>query len=319
MDEENVKTTEQLSREEALKILGLPADADDNTVKQRYGALLRAYKHRTDEKGTTYEDLEYYENISLAYDTVFGFSHDFGDDNPSSPIPYKIRKKWGKFLTVIEQYWFAFLLVAIVVVLGVTFVVQRINGGKEDLIVKFVGAFGEDPTTNLTQQMNEKSELFDNMQVTFFTVTTNTSMLEYSARTGAENFEAQLMSPGELDVILMDKESFDVYVEKGVLVPLGKYLDEYLKEHKIGTYLGTYSYGSEPDEQGNVRVPEGVYGIDVTDTKFFEGTGMTWFYNEEAGQEKSMIFTIASNTKRPEIAFKFLDELLEGIYENTAG
>ena len=307
MNEENnanenaVKESVTLTREEALKILGLPEKADDRTVKQRYGALLRSYKQRTDEKGATYEDLAYYENISLAYDTIFGFKHDFGDDNPNSPIPYKFRRKWGKFLTVFEQYWFAFLLVAICGVLIAVFISQRIKNGKEDLIIKFVGAYQSSLNTNFTDEVNKKSKNFNNTQVTFFKCTTNTNYLDSSARSAAENFEAQLMSPGQLDVVLIDKESFEIYARKGVFVSL----DEFL-------YGKNYDYAYKTDDSGDDDRSQ-ILGVYVTDTTFFEGMGLEWLYDAEKGQEKTMIFAIAANSKRKEAAMTFFDELMETV------
>lgn len=302
MDEINQenKINKELSREEALKILGLPEGTDDRTVKQRYGALLRSYKHRVDEKGATYEDLAYYEDISLAYDSIFGFKHDFGDDNPGSPIPYRLRKKWGKFQTIFETYWFAFLLAAICVVLVTTFVVQRIRNGNEDLIIKFVGAYQSGLDANIGEAINEKSPTFENTQVTFFTCTTNTNYLDSLARSAAENFEAQLMSPGQLDVVLIDKESFDIYAKKDVFIPI----DDYVAGKD-------YTFMYKTDDQGNEDRSQ-ILGVLVTDTTYFEGMGLEWLYDAEKGQEKTMIFAIAANSKRIDSAITFLDELMEG-------
>lgn len=303
MDNE-IKPIKNMSREDALKVLGLPVGADDNTVRQRYGALLRTYKHRIDEKGATFEDLAYYEDISLAYDTIFGIEHSFGDDNPSSPIPYKIRRKWGKFLTVFEQYWFAFLLVLICGLLVTVFVAQRVKNGKDDLIIKFVGAYRSTPSSNVTDSINKKSEFFENTQVTFFTCTTKTMYLDSSARSAAENFEAQLMSPGQLDVVLIDKESFEIYARKGVFISL----DEYVRDK-------VYTYWYKTDESGD-EDRSAILGVDVSQTGFFDDMGFEWLYDAEKGQEKTMIFAVAANSKRPEAAVKFLGELMNELKED---
>jgi len=299
-----------LSRDECCEILGLPGDADDESIRQRYGALLRQYKRKVDEYGTTYEDLAYYKKITAAYDTVLGVSHDFSDDNPTSPVPYKIRKKWGRFIAWLDQYKLAVFLVAVIVFLAVMFTVQTLNHGKTDIKIKFVGAFAQNPETNLTKELNEKSEVFDNAQVTFFTVTTSTTMLDASARTGAESFLGQLMAKGALDVILIDKESFDVYVAQNAFLPLDTFYEDYLSSHPGAYSLNIYQYESEPDSRGNVLVKAGIYGIDVTSTAFFENTGLTWLYDEPKGQEKTMIFCIASKTRNSEKAWAFCEELL---------
>ncbi|MBO7399119.1 MAG: J domain-containing protein [Clostridia bacterium] len=298
-----------LSRAECCTILGLPEDADDESIRQRYGALLRQYKRKVDEYGTTYDDLAYYKRITAAYDTVFGFTHDFSDDNPTSPVPYKVRKKWAKFIAWLDQYKLAVFLGAVIIFLAVMFTVQTLNHGKTDIKIKFVGAFAQDPQTNLTEQLNEKSEVFGNAQVTFFTVTTSTTLLDASARTGAESFLGQLMAKGALDVILIDKESFDVYVAQNAFLPLDEFYEAYTAAHGGAYLMNVYQYESEPDSRGNVLVKSGIYGIDVSDTTFFEGTGLTWLYDAEKGQEKTMIFCIASKTRNADKAWSFFEEL----------
>lgn len=300
----------EYDRAECCRILGLPEDADDEAVRIRYGALLRQYKKNVDEYGATYEGLAYYNRITKAYDTVFGYSHDFSDDNPTSPIPYKVRKKFGKFATWFEQYRLAVVLVVVIVFLGVVFVVQSINKGKYDVKLKFVGAFGESPTQNVTRNLNAKSQVFDNAQVSFFTVTTSSSMLELGARTGAEAFLGQLMAKGALDVILIDKESFDVYVQNKAFLSLDDFYERYKESHSDSYLLELYDYESPPDDKGNILVEQAIYGIDITGTDFFEDTGLLWLFDAEAGQEKSMVFCVAAKTANPEAAYAFMEELL---------
>ena len=48
------------------KVLGLEEGTPRETVERKYGALLRAYKQRTDEYGATDEDMEYYRTITQA-------------------------------------------------------------------------------------------------------------------------------------------------------------------------------------------------------------------------------------------------------------
>ena len=51
------------------EILGIPEDSDKKIVKDRYDLLIKQYKYKTDEYGTTNEDLTYYNSITEAYDT----------------------------------------------------------------------------------------------------------------------------------------------------------------------------------------------------------------------------------------------------------
>ena len=304
-----VRQCEQLTREQCLEILGLPENADDNAVKQRYGGLLRQYKRRVDEKGTTYEDLEYYKHITTAYDTIMGFTHDFGDDNPTSPIPYKFRRKWGKLLTFAEQYSLLLIMGAVVICLGIMFVIQATNNKEEDIAIKFVGAYGSLEQQVITEKLNESAESFDNAQVSFFTVTTSTNMLDNAAKTYATTFLSQLMA-GALDVVLIDKESFDVYVTEAAFLKLDDLIADYEAEGGDLNHLELYRYGGL-EEKGYV-IEEGVYGIEVTGSELINAIPeIEWMYDEEAGQEKTMIFTICRSSDSHDVAWEFGKELIE--------
>lgn len=299
------------TREECFAILGIPADSGEDAVKQRYGALLRQYKRRVDEKGTTYEDLAYYNRITRAYDLIMGFSHDYTDDNPTSPVPLKVRRAWGKWCTVFGQYRVAFLLVAVLLCMAIVFIVQIRSNRKEDLVLKFVGAYYSENEKLLMQELNERSETFDSVQFSFFTVTTGTDILDNTAKTQATAFLSQLMA-GSLDVILIDKESFDVYVEESAFLPLDGYLDEYYAEtgKRPG---GLYQYAGEADGEDPASAERVTYGIEVSGSAFLDGLPLNWLYDASKGQEKTMIFAICRTSKRPEMAWSFGKELLQKI------
>ena len=303
-----------LSRADCLKILGLPENAQDEAVKFRYGALLRQYKRKVDEYGATYDDLAYYKRITLAYDTVFGFTHDFADDNPTSRIPYKYRRKFGKFLTWFEQYRLLVMLGIVIVLLVVVFTVQNCGRDKTDMRLKFVGAYAQKIDENLTKQINAKSEVFDHAQLTFFECTTDSTLLNFNLLYTAEVFYGQLMAKGQLDVVLIDKESFDVYVKNYAFLPLDDIWNEYVSTHE-DTYLlePPYTYGSDSDPDSKVNIPTAIYGIDVTNSSFFDDTGLLWLYDEEKGQKKSMIFCIARRSTNVEKSAEFLEELLSTV------
>ena len=308
------KEEKQMSREECLKVLGLPENADDNAVKQRYGALLRQYKRHVDEKGTTYDDLEYYKKITTAYDNIMGITHDFGDDNPTSPIPYKVRRKFAKFAAFVDQYKLLIVLGVLVICLGVMFVFQAMNNEEEDIAIKFVGAYGSIKEREVISTLNNDAECFDNSQVSFFTVTSQTSLLDNNAKTNASAFLSQLMA-GALDVVLIDEESYEAYVEDYTFLKLDDLLAEYEAAGGKVEGLNTYHYDGKTTDKG-VVVEEGIYGIEVTDAAVIRGLSedcFSWFFDEKAGQKKTMIFTICRTSKRQEIAWKYGKELIEDI------
>ncbi len=319
MDEEKIENENtskesienSAEKESNYAILGLPDDAPDNVVKNKYGALLRQYKQRTDEYGVTDADVEYYERITKAYDEIMGITHDFSAYNPSSPVPYKIQKIWAKICAFFDQYNILIICVVLVIVGGVIFFFQYRSNGKEDITIKFVGAYASASGKNLKTSIDDKSETVENAQISFYTVTTTTTY-DNNSQSQASAFLSQVIT-GNLDVVLIDKESFDVYVKEKTFMKLDEYVNDYYEEYGTDKKLEVYEYELIPTKEDEHEIEKGIYGIDITDSKFFEGMDFAWLYDESKGQEKTMIFAICHKAKHVEKAEKFGIELLNAI------
>lgn len=283
------------------EILGLPEGSDKKVVEKKYGALLRQYKQRTDEAGVTDEDAAYYETITRAYDSIMGYTHDYSDDDPTSVIPRPIRRAWSKWCIFFDHYRLLLFLGIFLVALGTMIFLQLRDNRKEDLMVKFVGAYSTLDTKQFHEEVAAKSQTTDYPTISFFTVTTDTVM-NPSAQSQATQFYAQLLQ-GTLDVILLDRESYDVYVEEMAFLPLDAYLDDF---SSLPGYSSDKVLSYEPSEES--KVPAGVYGIDITECGFFDGTQLDWLHAGE--QKKSMILTICYKTKRKDQALSFAKELM---------
>ncbi|MBE7065059.1 MAG: hypothetical protein E7384_04495 [Ruminococcaceae bacterium] len=302
-------TEESVDKTGSYKILGLEPGVSDDIVKNKYGALLRQYKQKTDEYGVTDEDAAYYEKITKAYDDIMGITHDFSFYDPSSSVPYGLQKFWAKVCAFCDQYNVLLITLGILVVGAVIFAWQVTKNGKEDLRLKFVGAYGAVSETTLKNQIDEKSEAVDNVQMSFFTVTSETSY-DQTSQAQATAFLSQLLA-GHLDVVLIDKESFDVYVAQKAFKDIQFLIDEYYAENPDAKKLEAVTYSSE--EGAKIVIEEGVYGIDVTDSTFFDDTNLAWLYNEQKGQEKSMILAFCHKTEKSEKAEEFAKEIFKAI------
>lgn len=309
MDEKKETTEELSSKENSYKILGLEPGVADNVVKYKYGALLRQYKQKTDEYGVTDEDAAYYEKITRAYDDIMGITHDFSFYDPSSSAPYWLQKFWAKLCAFCDQYNVLLITLGILVIGGIVFAWQITKNGKEDMTLKFVGAYGATSENTLKSQIDEKSQAVENVQLSFYTVTTNTTY-DQSSQAQATAFLSQVLS-GSLDVVLIDKESFDVYVAEKAFKDIQFLLDEYYAENPDAKKLETFTYSSAEGEE--IIVEEGVYGIDVTDSTFFDGTNLSWLYDESKGQEKSMILAFCHKAEKSEKAEEFAKEIFKAV------
>lgn len=301
--------SEQNDKSVSYRILGLAPDVSDDVVKHKYGALIRQYKQKTDEYGVTDEDAAYYEKITRAYDDIMGISHDFSFYDPSSSVPYGLQKFWAKVCAFCDQYNVLLITLGIIVVGAVIFAWQINKNGEEDLRIKFVGAYGAASENTLKKQIDAKSLAAENIQMSFYTVTTETSY-DQTSQSQATAFLAQVLS-GSLDVVLIDKESFDVYVAQKSFKDIQFLLDEYYNENPTAKKLDTITYSSAEGDE--IVIEEGVYGIDVTDTTFFEDMNLMWLYNEEKGQEKSMILAFCHKAEKSEKAEEFAKEIFKAI------
>lgn len=240
------------------EILGLPENAQIKDVERKYGALIRQYKQRVDEKGATYEDLEYYRTITQAYDEITGKKHDLTDENPTSIVPYKIRRRFEIIDAHLRQYYFVIFIAVILVTMGILFYLQNKDKAKNDFTLKFVGAFSSQNPIAFSEELASKTDVFEYPAVSFFTVTTDTQFSPDVYRE-SDSFFAQLRVGRVLDVILLDKESYDIYVKQAAFLPLDDILEEY-KDSEWYNSLKLYEFKKDPNVKEE-QPPEAIYGI----------------------------------------------------------
>ncbi len=289
------------------EILNLPENAPKEIVERKYGALLRAYKQKTDEYGVTNADIEYYQRITEAYDRIVGTVHDFSDPNPTSFIPYKVRRVFYKLSANLEHYKFLLLGIVMLTVLGLIAYFQFSSVENHDLNIKFVGAFSTTEQSTLIMEMNEKSETTKIPDVTFFTITEET---EYNsdAQDAALQFRMQFTS-GAIDVIFIDKANFDVYKHEPAFLELSDFLDKY----KDAPGFDNLTFVEYENEGNDGNPPSGIYGIDFTarGSNYFEGTKFSWLNDYFKDRERSMIMVICRRAQNIERAQSYVAELIQ--------
>ncbi len=291
------------------EVLGLPENATLEDVERKYGALIRQYKKRVDEKGQTYEDLEYYRAITKAYNELTGKNQNLEDDNPTSIIPYSVRKRFEIIQAHLSQYYFAIFAVILLLAMGTLFILQYRDNRKTDFGIKFVGAFSVANPTDFNEEIVKRSKVTKYPVISFFTVTTETQLTP-AVQSQATSFLSQLMVGKNLDVILLDKESYDAYVRQGAFLALDDILKEY-SDREWYDSLRKFDYKLNPDIEEGMQPVEAVYGVDVTNTTFFDGTSLEWLHDVDKGQEKVMILTIARTSMNKEKAIDFMIEILD--------
>ena len=288
---------------EDYKVLGLEEGTDRETVERKYGAMLRAYKNRTDEYGATDEDVEYYKKITQAYDNIVGTVHDFSDPNPTSPLPFKFRNFFYKLSARLDHYKFIIFAVLITAALGVLIYFQVKDTGKDDLYVKFVGAYYALNPGNVETELADKSDVVKSPQVSFFSVTVNSSENDSETANGAVAFRAQF-TVGSIDLIIIDKDNFDVYLPQFVFLQLDDFIESNSGDPAFSD-LEYYRYDGD-------AIPNGIYGIEFTEAglEYFKITSVTWLNDEIPGQERSMILCVCRMSKNADHALEYIKELV---------
>ena len=296
------------NKESNYAILGISENADKERVEKKYAMLVKQYKHKTDEYGTTNEDLEYYNKITKAYNEIMGIKDDYSDTDPTNIIPYSIRKRFQKFSAAIENYKMLICGILLFCVIVLLTVLQVKDSFKDDISIKFVGAFASEYSQTedgyIDVQIKNKSEVVDAPTVSFFTVVEGeTTLLDSNAKNAAVQFRTEFTT-GALDVILIDKENLDIYIKQLVFLKL----DDFLEEHKNDTgfnELNVYTYKNSGEE--NDYTEDGIYAIEITDMSFFDGMNLEKRYPEE---RQTMYLAIARTSKRPDIAKAFAVEII---------
>ena len=292
---------------EDYRILGLEEGTDRETVERKYGALLRAYKNRTDEYGATDEDMEYYRTITRAYDNIVGTVHDFSDPNPTSPLPFKFRNFFYKLSARLDHYKFLIIALIMSAVLGTIIYFQIKDAGKDDMYVKFVGAYYTVDVGEFQKELAGKSDVFSSPQVSFFSVTVNSTLNEKDTVNAATAFRAQFIA-GSIDMIFIDKDNFDVYAPQYVFLPL----DEFIAENGSDPAFSGLSYMKYENKGEGDNVPSGIYGIEFTEGggAYFKDTSLAWLNDNIDGQERSMILCVCRRSKYTDRALSYIKEII---------
>ena len=287
----------------------MPENASKDVVERKYGILIRQYKARTDEHGVMDEDAKYYQKITGAYNRIMGLDPNNYDDNPTSVVPYKIRRFGGKLSTLFDQYKLVLMIVVFIIAAVVIVIVQSRTVTEYDLNIKFIGSFDTLNEAEFSQKVSEKSAVSDTAAVSFYTITTESGYSPDNL-SAATQFQSQLIY-GQLDIILMDQEGWNAYKNQKAFYQLDDILKEEAYASKIGDFDTVY-YERTYDQDGMATGPEsGIYAIDITDTTFFDNMELEWFYDEKSGQQKSLYVAICGTTKNLDRAKAFLAELLD--------
>jgi hypothetical protein len=247
------------------------------------------YKQKCD-AGASESDTELFEKVTAAYYDIMEV-----DVNPS---PKSQRTALGEIGAYLQQYKLFIFIAVLVVAIGCIVYFQVKDNKADDLSIKFAGAYVSADETKLIQEIDDKSSEVSSVKLTFYSISQDTLPSQYTI-TQSNQFIAEL-STRYLDVIIMDKDIYNAYVEIGAFLPLDDILKDAGADVKNNLVLCDFVPQKDTDS------PEGVYGIDVSDSSFFDDMDISWIGGDSP---KVMIMAIASKSKHTEKAFNFIKEV----------
>ncbi|ANX02255.1 hypothetical protein CSTERLE_12075 [Thermoclostridium stercorarium subsp. leptospartum DSM 9219] len=287
----------QLTREKALEILELSPDATKDEVSKRYSILTRKFKTlEKDERGYTLND------ITDAYNLLMGITYVDKEEEErqkrlreNPPLLARILRVDPIKLENFFHYYKIHMLVGLAVIVILFFSIRScINRVDPDFTIVCYGNIFAADQTAVEENVKERVPGITTPSVQFLATVSDDPQYVYASQM---KFVAMIAAK-EIDIIIMDRENFDINASQGIFLSLDELADE------LGFPEESYMRGSEiidETEDGNViKGPEQIYGIDITGSEFIKNNNI---------HAESAIVAIARNTQRMDSALEFIRSL----------
>lgn len=285
------------------KILGIKKNASKDEIIKSYKMHYLRYKNLGSNK--TKEQEEAFKKIEKAYNELMGYNIHIEN------LSEKEQKAIFRFLKIdqekFENFWmynkakiYAAIFIAILVFF---FISQLANRPHYDINIVFAGDFKMVDETGTDAYFNTELVNVDvKMRFDFI----NESIVSYyrqdfysdksqiyTNRAAQQKFVVELAN-GVIDVLILDKSTFDYYVSKGFIMDIADFSQESgIDEDKRVSAVFV-------DNKDNKF--ETVYGIDVLNTEFIKDNGIV-------SADGEVIACIAANSKKADNAKKILQSI----------
>ena len=299
----------EMSRAEALAILGLPETANAYAVDNRFWQLTKRYRAEKNE-----EELR---RVTDAYDIASGRAARRTAEEKEILISRKFLGKTSKQWKVYWYYtWWKYLLTAVLVTVILLLGYQILFKKDYDIKIVSLGHFATDSTV-LENFSKEKMGYVNPYVVSADVVTSNTEGQNNASVYGATAASAYLtINP---NLMFFDEETMPYYLT--YLVNLDDYYEDlkqalptslYEKIEPVRAsmkdyYLLTAEDGETPTYTAEDEV-EHIYGLRITDPKIYQALG---YISQWSDGRESLVFSINSSSKQISASEDFLLALIK--------
>lgn len=287
----------QMNKEKAFEILELNPGATKDEVSKRYGILTKKFKSmEKDERGYTLDD------ITRAYNLLMGITYIDKEEEARQkalrehpPLLARILKVDPVKLENFFHYYKLYILVSIALVIFLIFSIRScMNQVKPDFTIVCFGKVYCQDQTSAQNSVKERLPEIQAPSVQFLSSIPDDAQYEYATQM---KFVAMIAAK-EIDLVIMDRENFDMYVAQGMFIPLDARLSELgFPEESL---VEGQEIVDETDDSEPVYGPSYVYGIDITGNEFLTENGI---YADSA------VVGIIGNTDNTDKAFEFIRTL----------
>lgn len=280
-----------MEKADAYKILGLTENSSRTEVEKRYTVYLRRMKN------TPKEELDFdFNEITAAYNLLMGYIVEEDESEKKAPNPFLMKlgidsNKLSNNLYYFKWHIIIGIISLVVIVSTVYGCVTRVD---PDFYLVVMGDIYLEDSDTLESAVLPELEGAQAMAVENLYLSGSQEQVDPTVYSAMLQKASVLIAAGDIDVFIVDQANFDRYVDQG-----GYYrLDEFLPQYKVDEQRLLLAQVEGYDESPYV------YGIDVSDSTFFEENRMFG---------RKMILTISARVKNMEYAQELFQMILDGL------
>jgi hypothetical protein len=295
-----------LQKQEAYKTLGVKEGASRSEIEKRYAIILRRYRAvGTDEKLSDDD----FDKITEAYNLLMGYNYEMKDNEIKPQKPNPLLQKLGineEKLKNSLYYFRIHIIVGIIILVTVIFSIRGcVNRVDPDLYLVFMGEIYCSETEQLEEDVKSKMPGIEAVGIENILISRAQEKQDPQVQMAMLQKAGVLMAVGDVDVFILDEINFKRFAKQGAFKKLDELASELnLEEDKV--YVEKIE---EEDKEGRISiVDEGVYGIDVSDSKILEDS-------KTVGSE--MIAVISIRSKNYDNSVEFIKQLINSSIESS--
>jgi hypothetical protein len=296
------------SYKEAMQILGVVEGSTKHDVEVRYDILMKKYKLLKSEGNLDEKSEADFEKITEAYRILMGYEIDEPKIETKETYTDKAFKKAGLDKKKADNFFYYHkfhILIAIVALIAIVLTVKSfVDRVDPDITVGFIGEVNVQEYDTLKAKIKENIPEIKAIDFDSAYITQNSKEAQQEAANLSKALV--LLSVSDTDMFLMNKYTYQNYAPSGPFMNM----ESLVKDLKIDTSKSDYlklkvvdewdKPNAEQKERKVLKYKDAephLYGIDVTNSKFFKGINII-------GPEK--ILVIKQNPKKMDLVLKLV-------------